>query len=94
MGVLHVKVMCALVTMGPDWWLQRVFERLYNDGVRELDLAFLYREFVAARQSIKTNQSRCVWPLASALMLFIAAPYVAAFGVAPMLGTLAPLAHA
>lgn len=28
MGILHCKILCALIMMGPDWHLKRVFDRV------------------------------------------------------------------
>ena len=28
MGILQWKIFCVLVTMGPDWWMKAVFERV------------------------------------------------------------------
>lgn len=46
MGVLHMKIFCAGVMMGPDWWMKQAFEQLYVDGVQGLRLAFVYRQIV------------------------------------------------
>jgi hypothetical protein len=86
MGVLHFKILCACVMMGPDWWLKRVFEQvccvvgcftkqkqLYENGIVNLDVVYLYTHLVI--------------PLSSAVGLFIALPYIAIFGGAPYFGT-------
>lgn len=28
MGILHCKIFCAAVMMGPDWWMKHVFEQV------------------------------------------------------------------
>lgn len=28
MGVVHFKIFCASVLMGPDWWMKSVFEQV------------------------------------------------------------------
>uniref|UniRef100_A0A915AAP3 RING-type E3 ubiquitin transferase n=1 Tax=Parascaris univalens TaxID=6257 RepID=A0A915AAP3_PARUN len=47
MGILHCKIFCAAVMMGPDWWMKRIFEQLYVDGVRGLRVGYLYAQLVA-----------------------------------------------
>ncbi|VDD86927.1 unnamed protein product, partial [Enterobius vermicularis] len=44
MGILQWKLFCALVAMGPEWWLKIVFNR---DGIRGLRLTYLYEKLVA-----------------------------------------------
>ncbi|ROT62590.1 hypothetical protein C7M84_019575 [Penaeus vannamei] len=41
LGVLYTKIMCALVMMGPNWWLKTNLEHIYLGGVRGLDLNLL-----------------------------------------------------
>ncbi|MPC16067.1 E3 ubiquitin-protein ligase MARCH6 [Portunus trituberculatus] len=41
LGVLYTKIMCALVMMGPNWWLKTNLELIYLGGVRGLDLNLL-----------------------------------------------------
>lgn len=62
MGILQWKLFCALVAMGPDWRLKIVFNRLYEDGIRGLRLAYLYEELVA--------------PILASLTSFLSVPYV------------------
>lgn len=31
MGVVHFKIFCASVLMGPDWWLKTAFEEVSFD---------------------------------------------------------------
>ncbi|CAI4230192.1 unnamed protein product [Auanema sp. JU1783] len=37
MGVLHLKIVCAVIMMGPDWWLKLAFEQIYQDGILDLN---------------------------------------------------------
>uniref|UniRef100_A0A915CR39 RING-type E3 ubiquitin transferase n=1 Tax=Ditylenchus dipsaci TaxID=166011 RepID=A0A915CR39_9BILA len=46
MGVVHFKIFCASVLMGPDWWLKTVFEQVYADGVRGFRLQQLYIQLI------------------------------------------------
>jgi len=46
MGIVHFKLFCASVFVGPDWWLKTAFERLYEDGVRNYRLGYLYMRVV------------------------------------------------
>ncbi|KAM3720699.1 E3 ubiquitin-protein ligase [Dirofilaria immitis] len=46
MGILHCKIFCAAVMMGPNWWLKHVFEQLYADGIRGLRVHYLYKQLV------------------------------------------------
>ncbi|ELT87335.1 hypothetical protein CAPTEDRAFT_168587 [Capitella teleta] len=72
LGVLHAKIICALTMMGPQWWLKRVIEQIYNQGLRNLNL-----------WSVLTQL--CV-PLVGCLGFWLAAPYVIAKGIVPALG--------
>ncbi|KAK6114575.1 RING-variant domain family protein [Brugia pahangi] len=47
MGILHCKIFCAAVMMGPNWWMKHVFEQLYADGIRGLRVHYLYKQLVA-----------------------------------------------
>ena len=64
LGIVHCKIICAAVMMGPDWWMRRSFERVYQEGVRGLELRELYRELI--------------WPVVAALGLSMAVPYALA----------------
>ena len=39
LGAMYTKITVALTFMGPDWWLKTAIEQLYQDGVRNLNLA-------------------------------------------------------
>ncbi|KAL3113005.1 hypothetical protein niasHT_013470 [Heterodera trifolii] len=62
MGVVHFKIVCASVLMGPDWWLKTAFEQIYADGIWNIRLRDLY-----------TN---LVFPIVNTLTFLIAFPYV------------------
>ncbi|XP_013384428.2 E3 ubiquitin-protein ligase MARCH6 [Lingula anatina] len=72
LGVLHAKIICAVTMMGPQWWLKNVMERVYNDGLRNMNLTF-----------ILTNL--CI-PVIGCLSMSLAAPYVVAKSIVPMFG--------
>ena len=55
--------------MGPEWWLKRAIENLYQGGFRGLDLGVLIPDLVV--------------PAITSLGLALALPYVTAHGVAP-----------
>lgn len=63
MGVVHFKIICASVLMGPDWWLKTAFEQIYADGIWNFQLKDLYVNMVI--------------PIGNALSFLIAFPYVA-----------------
>jgi E3 ubiquitin-protein ligase MARCH6 len=46
MGLVHFKLFCASVFVGPEWWLKTVFERLYEDGIRNYNVGVLYMQVV------------------------------------------------
>ncbi|KHN81462.1 E3 ubiquitin-protein ligase MARCH6 [Toxocara canis] len=62
MGILHCKIFCAAVMMGPDWWMKQIFEQLYADGVRRIRVGYLYGQLVA--------------PVLCSLAIYLSAPYV------------------
>ena len=39
LGAMYTKITVALTFMRPDWWLKTAIEQLYQDGVRNLNLA-------------------------------------------------------
>ena len=39
LGAMYTKITVALTFMGPDWWLKTAIEQLYQDGIRNLNLA-------------------------------------------------------
>jgi len=72
MGILHSKILCALIMMGPEWHLKRVFDQIYQDGFRNMNVGYIYLEVVI--------------PTVTLLGLAIAMPYVSAHTVLPVFG--------
>uniref|UniRef100_T1J4X4 E3 ubiquitin-protein ligase MARCHF6 n=1 Tax=Strigamia maritima TaxID=126957 RepID=T1J4X4_STRMM len=72
LGVLHTKIICAVTMMGPDWWLKRVIERVYQDGIRNMRLRFIIVKLVI--------------PVVVALGLTLAIPYAFACTIVPTFG--------
>ncbi|KAI6182505.1 RING-CH-type domain-containing protein [Aphelenchoides bicaudatus] len=62
MGILHLKIICATIMMGPEWRLKTALEQIYADGVRNIRLKNLYVNIVL--------------PVVNTLTLLIVAPYV------------------
>uniref|UniRef100_A0A1I7XD18 RING-type E3 ubiquitin transferase n=1 Tax=Heterorhabditis bacteriophora TaxID=37862 RepID=A0A1I7XD18_HETBA len=52
MGVLHMKIICGGVMMGPEWWMRQVFDQvrlylqIYQDGLRNLRARYILVELV------------------------------------------------
>ena len=72
LGVLHAKIVCAVTMMGPTWWLKGVLERVYQQGIRHMDVGFILR--------------RLCLPVLCVLSLNLAVPYVVAKSIVPALG--------
>ncbi|GFR79088.1 E3 ubiquitin-protein ligase MARCH6 [Elysia marginata] len=72
LGVLHMKILTAVIMMGPQWWLKRAIERVYNDGMRNLNMRFI--------------MSQICLPVSTCLGLALAVPYVIAYSIIPALG--------
>lgn len=72
LGVLHLKIMCALIMVGPNWWLQNAIDRAYRNGFANIDLTFI--------------MTKIFYPVINTLMLAITIPYVVTAGVLPWLG--------
>ncbi|XP_017786355.1 PREDICTED: E3 ubiquitin-protein ligase MARCH6 [Nicrophorus vespilloides] len=70
LGVLYTKIACAITMMGPDWALRTAIERVYRDGIRDMNLRFIYREVAA--------------PVVVTCGLALAVPYVIAYSVVPL----------
>lgn len=47
LGVLYTKIACAITMMGPDWTLRAAIERTYRDGIRDMQLMFIFKELAA-----------------------------------------------
>jgi E3 ubiquitin-protein ligase MARCH6 len=71
LGAMYTKITIALTFMGPEWWLKRAIEQLYQDGLRGLNLAYLIPKLVV--------------PACTSLGLALALPYVCGHGIAPVL---------
>ncbi|XP_067651027.1 E3 ubiquitin-protein ligase MARCHF6-like [Haliotis asinina] len=72
LGVLHAKIICAVTMMGPQWWLKRVMEQVYNDGLRNMNLKYILF-------------SLC-FPVVCVLGMSLSVPYVIAKSIVPALG--------
>lgn len=72
LGVLHAKIVCAVTMMGPQWWLKRVIEQVYNDGIRNMNLRFILTKLCA--------------PVVGILGMSLSLPYVVAKSFVPYLG--------
>ncbi|VVC37801.1 Zinc finger, RING-CH-type,Zinc finger, RING/FYVE/PHD-type [Cinara cedri] len=70
LGVLYMKIACAITLMGPDWKLRRAIERTYRDGFMRLDLNVMMNDLAI--------------PVISVLSLFLAIPYVIAYSLVPI----------
>lgn len=56
--------------MGPNWWLKRALEQVYQDGVRNINVVFIFRHVTL--------------PVVCCLLLAVSFPYVTAAGVIPI----------
>jgi len=72
LGILHMKITCALAVMGPNWWLKASLERIYQEGLWNLQLGTVLFDLA--------------FPVLGILGLVIAAPYVVAHSFIPNLG--------
>jgi len=72
LGVLQMKILSASVMMGPEWRIKRVFDRLFQDGIRNLSVTYVYKELV--------------FPVVMGLALTLAVPYVLAHSVLSLYG--------
>lgn len=70
LGVLYLKIASALVLVGPDWALKRSIERIYNAGIRNIDLKVIVTELAA--------------PIVITLGLILAIPYVFVHSIVPI----------
>lgn len=73
LGVLYTKIACAITMMGPDWFLRAAIERAYRDGIRDMQLGFIFRELAA--------------PVIVSFGLALAIPYVIAYSIVPVFVT-------
>lgn len=70
LGVLYTKIACAIIMMGPDWFLRAAIERAYRDGIREMHLGFIFWELAA--------------PVIVSFGLALAVPHVLAYSIIPI----------
>lgn len=70
LGVLYMKITCAMLMMGPDTKLKLAIERAYQDGVRNINLSFIIKELAI--------------PVIMTFGLMLAVPYVVAYSLAPL----------
>lgn len=73
LGVLYTKIAMAVTMMGPERRLRLAIERVYNDGIREMDLKFVISELAA--------------PVICCFGLALAIPYAVAHGIVPLVVT-------
>ena len=57
--------------MGPDWSMRRAIERVYRDGIRNMDLPFILHELAM--------------PVIASFGLALAIPYATAHGIVPLI---------
>lgn len=60
-----------MIMMGPNWSMQRAIERVYRDGIRNMDLPFILTEIAM--------------PVIASFGLALAIPYATAHGIVPLL---------
>jgi len=70
LGVLHTKIATALILTGPQWWLKQVVERICQDGVRNIDLKFMF--------------TKLIYPVTMTLGLVLAIPCILSKSIAPV----------
>lgn len=70
LGVLYTKIACAITMMGPDWFLRAAIERAYRDGIRDMQLSFIFKELAV--------------PVIVSFGLALAVPYVIAYSIVPL----------
>lgn len=71
MGVVHFKIFCASVLMGPDWWLKNAFEEVYNNGIRGFQLKTLYIKLIIPIINIITFQMAYPYVIAKIILQFL-----------------------
>lgn len=70
LGLLYMKISCALLMMGPDWRIKRALERMFRNGFQRMNLKFTMKEVII--------------PVVSTLALLLAFPYAVAHGIVPL----------
>jgi len=71
MGLVHFKIFCATVMMGPDWWLKAAIERIYTDGVRNFRLRLLYVEMIIPMLNFISFQLAFPYVMAKFVICFV-----------------------
>ncbi|XP_035209314.1 E3 ubiquitin-protein ligase MARCHF6-like isoform X2 [Stegodyphus dumicola] len=69
-GVLLTKTFCAVVLVGPNWWMKRVIEQVYLGGIRNVNLRIIFIDLAL--------------PVIVVLGLSLAVPYIIACSIIPM----------
>lgn len=72
LGVLHLKIICAVILIGPEWWLRDAIDRVYRNGFINMDLTYII-----------TN---IVYPVSVTLLFGMSLPYVLTVGLMPLFG--------
>ncbi|CAF0717397.1 unnamed protein product [Brachionus calyciflorus] len=70
LGVLHTKISTALILTGPQWWLREVVDRLCQDGIRNINLKFMFLKLI--------------YPVTICLGSALAIPYVISRSIFPI----------
>jgi len=71
LGILHLKIICALVMVGPEWWLKEAIDRAYRNGIVNMNLSFIIKQIF--------------YPVITTLLLALTIPYVMTAGMLPYL---------
>jgi len=72
LGVLHLKIICAVILIGPEWWLRDAIDRVYRNGFVNMDLSYIL--------------SNIIYPVCVTLLLGMSVPYILTVGLMPLLG--------
>ncbi|XP_018323942.1 E3 ubiquitin-protein ligase MARCH6-like [Agrilus planipennis] len=70
LGVLYTKIACAVTMMGPEFSLRAAIERAYRDGIRDMQLKFIFSELAA--------------PVIICFGLILSVPYVIIYSIVPL----------
>ncbi|KAK4874497.1 hypothetical protein RN001_013857 [Aquatica leii] len=73
LGVLYTKIACAITMMGPEWFLRTAIERIYRDGIRDMNLMFIIKEVAT--------------PVVVCFGLALAIPYALTYSIVPLFVT-------
>ena len=72
LGVLHLKIICAVILIGPEWWLRDAIDRVYRNGFINMDLSYIIMNII--------------YPVSVTLLLGMSVPYVLTVGMLPLFG--------